>query len=259
MAKRGGAKVMSMEATAARGDADMAAIGSALSDRRRAAVLLALLDGRALPATVLAAEAGVAASTASAHLAKLVDAGLVTVEPSGRHRYYRLAGPDVAAMLEAVARVSPPMQVRSLRQGTRAEAMRAGRLCYDHLAGRMGVSLMAGLLDGGLLGGGDGLHSAGGADRLAAPGRELDYLLTEQGRDRRGELGIEVPAGGRRPLVRYCVDWSEQRHHLAGALGAAVAARFVSLGWIRRMRGSRAVKLTDAGRAGLRRELGVSL
>jgi DNA-binding transcriptional ArsR family regulator len=117
------------------GDVDMAVIGSAMADRRRAAVLLALLDGRALPASVLAGEAGVAASTASSHLGKLVDAGLVTVEPNGRHRYYRLAGPEVAKMLEAVARLAPPMKVRSLRQGTRAEAMRTARLCYDHLAG----------------------------------------------------------------------------------------------------------------------------
>jgi DNA-binding transcriptional ArsR family regulator len=249
---------MSTEMTHA-GDVDMAVIGSAMADRRRAAVLLALLDGRALPASVLADEAGVAASTASSHLAKLVDAGLVSAERSGRHRYYRLAGPDVAKLLEAVARVAPPMRVRSLRQGTRAEAMRSARLCYDHLAGRLGVGLMESLIDEGTITGGDGHHEAGGADRLAAPGRELDYELSDQGRERMEELGIELPSRGRRPLVRYCVDWSEQRHHLGGALGAALAARLLDLGWIKRARSSRAVKITDAGRDGLSRELGLVL
>jgi DNA-binding transcriptional ArsR family regulator len=240
-----------MEMTHA-GDVDMAVIGSAMADRRRSAVLRALLDGRALPASVLAQEAGVTASTASSHLAKLVDAGLVTVEPNGRHRYYRLAGPEVAKMLEAVARLAPPMKVRSLRQGTRAEAMRTARLCYDHLAGRLGVALMEALVEEGAVAGGDGLHVADGADRLAAPGRELTYELTDGGHERMKELGIEIQASGRRPLVRYCVDWSEQRHHLGGALGAALAARLFELGWVRRARAPRV-------REGLSRELGVAL
>src|SRR4051795_5021471 len=150
------------------GDTDLAALGAVLAERARSRILLALLDGRALPASVLAAEAGVAPSTASSHLAKLADSGLVTVEPNGRHRYYRLAGPDVAKMLEAVARLAPPMKVRSLRQGTRAEAMRTARLCYDHLAGRLGTALMEALVEEGAVAGGDGLHVADGADRLAA-------------------------------------------------------------------------------------------
>jgi DNA-binding transcriptional ArsR family regulator len=241
------------------GDADVAVIGSAMADRRRAAVLLALLDGRALPASVLAHEAGVAPSTASAHLAKLVESGLVAVEPNGRHRYYRLASPDVAKMLEAVARLAPPMQVRSLRQGTRSEAMRTARMCYDHLAGRLGVALMEALIDEGTITGGNGQHVATGPDRLAGPGRELSYELSDVGRHRVEAFGIELPAAGSRPLVRYCVDWSEQRHHLAGGLGAAFAARLFELGWIRRARSSRAVKISDGGREGLGRELGVTL
>jgi DNA-binding transcriptional ArsR family regulator len=248
-----------VQATAATGDADLAAVASAVADRRRAAILLALLDGRALPATVLATEAGVAPSTASEHLSRLLDAGLVAVEVSGRHRYYRLAGREVAAMLESVARLAPAMQVRSLRQGSRAAAMRSARLCYDHLAGRLGVALMAALLEGGVIAGGDGSHAPHHEDRLAAPGREIDYQLTDDGRQRLRDLGVDLAVRTRRPLVRYCVDWSEQRHHLAGALGAAIAARMLDLDWVRRMRGTRALKLTDAGRHGLRHELGVEL
>jgi len=115
------------------GDADLAALGSVLGERARARMLLALGDGRALPAGVLASEAGVAASTASQHLGRLVDAGLLSVVPQGRHRYYRLAGPQVAELIEALARVAPAAPVRSLREGTRAHAIRTARTCYDHL------------------------------------------------------------------------------------------------------------------------------
>jgi DNA-binding transcriptional ArsR family regulator len=201
------------------GDVDIARVAAVLADRGRARMLLALGDGRALPASVLAGEAGVAASTASAHLARLTDAGLLRVERHGRHRYFRLAGPGVAELLEALAGQAPPAPVRSLREGTRAEALRAARTCYDHLAGRLGVELMAALVDRGALEGGDGrFHpGAGGADRLAGPGRDVDYRLTGAGADLLAGLGVEVAGNGRRPLVRYCVDWSEQRHHLAGA------------------------------------------
>ncbi len=129
------------------GDADLSVIGAALAEPARARIVLALGDGRALPASVLAAEAGVAPSTASAHLGRLVGAGLLDVVPQGRHRYYRLAGPEVGALLEALARVAPAGPVRSLRQGTRAEALRRARTCYDHLAGRLGVALLRSLLD----------------------------------------------------------------------------------------------------------------
>ena len=240
------------------GDADVAAIGAALADRRRAAVLDALMDGRALPASVLASEAGVAPSTVSGHLARLMDAGLVTVEPQGRYRYYRLAGPEVAGMLEAIARVAPPVPVRSLREDSRAYALRRARMCYDHLAGRLGVALMAALVEQGVLSGSDGLHVRGGADRLAAPGRDMHYELTDDGRARLADFGVDPRAGRtRRPVVRYCVDWSEQRHHLGGALGAAVAARLLELGWLRRDRVGRAVQVTDDGRRGLREVFGV--
>lgn len=249
----------SVTARAGSGDADLAAVAALLADRSRCRVLLALDDGRALPASVLAAEAGVSASTISGHLSRLVEGGLLLVEPHGRYRYYRLAGPAVAEVVEGLARLAPPVPVRSLREGSRGQALRAARTCYDHLAGRLGVAVMAGLIERGVLEGGEGVFDPGGAvrDRLAAPGRDLDYRITAHGREVLGGLGVRLPEGRRRPAVRYCVDWSEQRHHLAGGLGAALLDRLVALDWVRRAPRGRAVRLTVTGRDGLRARLGV--
>jgi DNA-binding transcriptional ArsR family regulator len=242
-----------------RGDADLAALGTVLADGSRARMLLALGDGRALPASVLAAEAGVAASTASGHLSRLVDAGLLSVRVEGRHRYYRLAGPHVGELLEALARVAPAAPVRSLREGTRAHALRAARTCYDHIAGRLGVELFRALLDAGAITGGDGLHVVGGSgtDRLSAPGRDVDYRLTTAGARRLSAIGVDAPRPG--TGLRYCVDWTEQAHHLAGPLGRALAARLVELRWLRRAERSRALHITPAGRHGLAAEFGLQL
>ncbi len=245
-----------------KGDADISKVGALVADPARARILTALGDGRALPATVLAGEAGVAASTASAHLGKLLDGGLLEAERHGRHRYYRLAGPDVGELLEMLARLAPPAPVRSLRQGTSAQQIRFARTCYDHLAGMLGTELMASLLERGLLSGGDGLFhpEAARADRLSSPGFDLDYRLTERGVEELRAFGIEFEAlPRRRPLVRYCVDWSEQRHHLAGALGAALVDRMFELRWLRRARRSRAVLVTEEGHDGLRTTFGVEL
>jgi DNA-binding transcriptional ArsR family regulator len=202
-------------------DADLASVGAVLAEPARAKVLLALGDGRSLAAGMLAAEAGVAPATASHHLARLVDAGLLVAEPRGRHRYYRLAGPEVGALIEAVARVAPPQPVRSLRQGTRAHAIRYARSCYDHLAGRLGVAV---------------------ADALEEDGpRKLEAI---------GVLPL---------AARPCRDWTEQRDHIAGPLGAALLTRFVELGWLVRDGNTRAVRLTDRGRTELPRTLGVRL
>ena len=244
------------------GDADLAAVGWVLGERARARMLLALGDGRALPAGVLASEAGVAASTASEHLGRLVDAGLLTVLPQGRHRYYRLAGPQVAELIEALARVAPAAPVRSLRDGTRAHALRTARTCYDHLAGRLGVAVMQALIADGAIVGGDGLHRVEEADedRLSAPGRDVDYRLTRAGARTLAPLGIDSPDPGRDGLpLRYCVDWTEQAHHLSGPLGRELATRLLDLGWLRRADRGRAVHVTDAGTDGLRRALGVQL
>ena len=246
------------------GDADISVPAGLLSDQARARVLLALADGRALPASRLADEAGVAASTASEHLAKLCAAGMLTVEAHGRHRYYRIADPRVVHAVEALAEISPRTPVRSLRQGTRANALRQARLCYDHLAGQLGVALMTALLSAGVLDGGDGAYhpDAAPADRLSAPGHDVGYKLTGDGAALVGDFGIDLAAlrARRRPLIRYCLDWTEQRHHLAGALGAALTGRLLELDWVRHAAlASRAVRLTEAGRTGLAATFGLNL
>lgn len=238
------------------GDQDIASVAALAADPGRARILLALGDGRALPASVLADEAGVAASTASEHLGKLVKGGMLTVERNGRHRYFRVASAEVAQLIESLMRLASPAPVKSLRHGTRAAAVRSARTCYDHLAGRLGVSLMEALLDDSVLAGGDGLFAGG--DRLSAPGSEVDYQLTPAGRERLERFGIDFGAlPRRRPLIRYCVDWSEQRHHLAGSLGAAVCTRMFELRWIKRAPRGRAVFITDGGVDGLRDAFGV--
>jgi len=244
-----------------RGDVDIAAVADVLADQSRSRILQALADGRALPASRLATEAGVAASTCSSHLSRLVGAGMLAVEPHGRHRYYRLAGPQVARLLEALAQVAPPLPVRSLREGSTAEALRLARSCYDHLAGRLGVGLMDALLRREALEGGDGSFDAehSDRDRPSAPGWDVAYELTGKGRALLDDFGIDCSAAGRRPFVRYCVDWSEQRHHLSGALGARVMGRLDELRWIERRANSRAVNVTAAGACGLREWLGLDV
>jgi DNA-binding transcriptional ArsR family regulator len=242
------------------GNVDVARIAALIGDRARARVLMALADGRALPASMLAAEAGVAASTISEHLARLLDGQLLTVERSGRVRYFRLADPSVAHALEAIAQIAPPESIRSLRQGTRAHALRRARTCYQHLAGQLGIALMAALLDGALLEGGDGRHHPKGAGRdlQSAPGTDITYRLTPAGHQQLTDFGLDVTIVlHHRPPIRYCLDWSEQRHHLAGPLGSALTSRLFDLDWIQRSNDSRAVTLTDAGRHGLHATFGV--
>lgn len=239
-----------------RGDADIAAVGALLADPGRCRVLMALDDGRALPASLLAAEAGVAPSTASSHLGKLVAAGLLTVERHGRHRYYRLAGPQVGQLLEVLTQLAPAQPIRSLRQGTRAHALRQARTCYDHLAGRLGVALMHTMIDRSHLTGGDGMFHPGQAhrDKRTGSGQDIDYRLTAPGHAFLTDLGVTLLP---RHPVRYCVDWSEQRHHLAGAIGRELLNRLVELGWIRRAAASRAVRVTGTGKTGLAETFGI--
>jgi DNA-binding transcriptional ArsR family regulator len=222
------------------GDTDLTVVGAMLAEPARAKVLLALAGGRSLAASVLAAEAGVAASTVSHHLARLVDAGLIAAAAHGRHRYFTLAGPQVAELIEAVARIAPPQQVTSLRQGTRAHAVRYARRCYDHLAGRLGVALAEAMQEHGVL----------------VVRDEIFYTVTEQGAGTFAELGIEARCGD---VTRRCLDWTEQRNHIAGTLGRALMTRLLDLGWLSRDSSTRAVRLTDAGRANLPRRLGVRL
>ncbi len=244
------------------GDADIAAAAALIGDPARARVLLALVDGRALPASLLAAEADLSAPATSAHLAKLRAGGLIDVEQSGRHRYYRLTGPRVAAVLEALATIAPRRPVRSLRQGTRAAALRYGRSCYDHLAGRLGVAVTAALLEQQVLSATDGVPTTvrRAGDRLAATLPTHPYQLGPAASDVLADLGVDLPelqAAPRsaRPLLRFCMNWTEQRHHLAGRLGAALLTALCDAGWLARGSGHRAISLTDRGAAALHQHL----
>ena len=236
------------------GDADIGRVAALIGEPARATVLLALASGRALAASTLASEARVARSTLSGHLARLVDGGLIIVESSGRHRYYRLASPEVAEAVEALARIAPSQPVRSLRQATHAEAIRRARTCYDHLAGGLGVALCDALVSGGVVRIETGPDGPG--DPVLGTGRAKRFVLTPHGRDVLGRLQVPLDPPTRRPLVRYCVDWSEQRPHLGGWLGAALLERFVALGWLTRSE-RRVVRVNASGRSALPAELGV--
>lgn len=223
----------------------LAEVGAALGDPARARMLTALLDGRALTAGELAFHGGIAAPTASGHLAKLTALGLLALETQGRHRYYRLASPLVARMLEGVQLVAAVEGPKRHRPPGPADAqLRLARTCYDHLAGRLGVALADALVGGGHveLDGEGGRVTATGAGFLAGFGLELETL-----------------AGGRRCFCRPCLDWSERRPHLAGALGQALAERCFELGWLRRIKDSRALAITPAGREGFVGRLGLPL
>ena len=252
----------------AAGEADIASAAALFADPTRARVLVALSDGRALPASVLAAEAGVTPQAASAQLARLQQAGLLAVERSGRRRYYRLAAaPQVTVVLEALAPLAAAQPVRSLRQATRAAALRAARTCYDHLAGGLGVQLTQSLIDHGVLAPADGIPDTRRrpGDRLSSQLPSHPYVL---GANATAVLvGLGVPADriaddgpSRRPLLRFCLDWSEQRHHLGGRLGADLLTAFTEAGWITRApQHHRAVRVTPAGEAALRARLGLDV
>lgn len=248
------------------GDVDVARVAALFADPTRARVLTALGDGRALPASVLAAEAGVTPQAASTQLARLQDAGLLAVERSGRHRYYRLASAHVATVLEALALLAPMQPVRSLRHSTRAAALRSARSCYDHLAGRLGVQVTQALIDREVLIPADGIRDTRRrpGDQLASQLPEHPYSLGSAAGPVLAGLGVPARAlagdcRSRRPLLRFCVDWSEQHHHLAGRLGAELLTAMVTAGWIVRLPRQRALRVTPAGEQALRAHLGVSV
>lgn len=226
---------------------DIAPVAALLADPARAAMLGALLGGTALAAGELSQAAGISPATASAHLARLLDGGLVAVTRQGRHRYYRLAGHEVASVLEAISQISPVRPVRSLRQSRDAAALVQARTCYDHLAGRAGVALFDALVLGGIL-------TEGGT------GQDAACEVTAEGVDKLAAFGVDV-AEVRRSRHRFagaCLDWTQRRPHLNGAIGAAVTDRLLELGWIERGRSRRAVRVTEPGLAGLAATFGWS-
>lgn len=239
------------------GDADLAAVGTLLAEPARARVLLALGDGRELPASMLAAEAGVSASTISEHLGKLLGGGLVNVSRRGRYRYYRLAGPQVSELLEVMSRVAPARPVTSLREGTRASALRRARSCYNHLGGRLAVALTSSFLCRGFLTGHDGSVGLSRMTGDRPAGGVLDpvaYTLTDAGAAALRDLGAEPPANR---AVRCCVDWTEQRHHMAGTVGGILLEQFRERDWVRPGRYHRALIVTPKGRTELAARFGV--
>lgn len=220
--------------------ADIAPVAALMADPARATMLGAMLGGHPLAAGELSQLAGVSPATASAHLGKLLDGGLVTVTRQGRHRYYSLAGHEIATVIEAISEISPVKPVRSLRQSREADALAQARTCYDHLAGRAGVALLDALLQQRVLTG-------------SGTGKKAAYEVTGDGVDTLTEFGVDVAelSKSRRRFAGACLDWTQRRPHLNGALGAAVTARLLELGWIEYGLSKRAVKVTGLGRDGL--------
>jgi DNA-binding transcriptional ArsR family regulator len=223
---------------------DLATAGFLIGQLARASMLAELTDGRALTAGELAARAGVSAATASAHLARLVRGGLLVSVRQGRHRYFHLAGPEVASALEALAAVGPAPVARDGFERDVLAGLRFARTCYRHLAGRLGVAIRDRLLE---------------RDLLRPDGTE--HQVTRAGAEWFGRLGADVDAArrARRSFARACVDWTERRPHLAGALGDALLDALIGRGWVRRTPGERALELTTAGREGLASTLGMVL
>ncbi|ARZ49336.1 transcriptional regulator [Brucella melitensis] len=207
---------------------DITRVAALVADPARGAMLIALMDGRALTASELAGRGGITKQTASSHLAKLVDGEVLVVEAQGRHRYFRLAGPHVAALLEALmvfsSDAAPPV-----RTGPRDPALRKSRICYDHLAGEMGVKLFERMQE----------------DQWLAD----DLTVTDQGRDKLSQIGInleDLPLSNR-PLCRGCLDWSQRHQHLAGRMEKAILDRLLILSWARRLPDSRIISFSPEG------------
>lgn len=213
-------------------DPDIARIAALIGDPARANMLSALMGGRALTASELATEAGITPPTASSHLAKLEQGGLVVPDRQGRHRYFRLSGPEVAAVLEQLMGLASQAGHLRTRPGPKDPDLRLARVCYDHLAGDMGVAFFDSLIRRNFI------ETDGASVRLTGHGRAFFE-----------SFGLDVDAleGLRRPLCRTCLDWSVRRSHLAGSLAAAVLTRIYELGWARREPGSRIVRFTPRG------------
>lgn len=224
------------------GDVNIAAVAALLAEPARASILIALGDGRAFTAGELARQGKIAPSTASEHLNRLVESGLIVAEKQGRNRFYRLGDPLIIEIIENMSLLAPRMKVRSLSDSESANAVRKARLCYKHLAGQLGVALSETLV----------------AHQLLSE-TETGYLLEEQGRAELAAFGLHSPLLTRTGtiVIPRHIDWSERRHHLAGELGRAFAERLFDLGWLQHARQSRAVHLTQEGHEGLAQRFGL--
>ena len=232
-------------------NAKFAEVAALAGDPARAGMLHALMDGRALTASELARVAGIAPQTASSHLSRMTAIGLLSIEKQGRHRYHRLASAAVAHMIESIMQVASDAAPsgKHLTVGPRDAALRSARTCYDHLAGRLGVALADAMVTGGYaeLGSDAGIVTDIGIEFLRRLGLDVESLLAR---------------GGKRParvLCRPCLDWSERRPHLAGAVGAAICTHSFDNNWIRRIDGTRAVMITPKGRQVFREQFGAPL
>jgi DNA-binding transcriptional ArsR family regulator len=225
-----------------RPDPDIASVAAVIGDQSRALMLSALADGRAMPAGDLARVAHVSPQTASTHLDKLFKAKLLSVEVQGRHHYYRLRDARVAELIESLSVIARPVEPLTERQRESAGQLRFARTCYGHLAGKVGVAITQALCS----------HSY-------MADEDAGYRISDPGMAWFRSIGIDIAELKRRPLAKRCLDWSERRHHLAGALGVALCGRVMELGWAVRVRDSRALRLSDRGHAQLRSELGIAL
>ncbi|MCV9951985.1 winged helix-turn-helix domain-containing protein [Paenibacillus sp. BT-177] len=223
---------------------NVAMIASLVSEPSRAAILTALLDGRFHTASELAHMAGIKPQTASFHLAKMIEAQVVTVEKQGRHRYYGIQDPEVAQVMESLLSIAPPVPIKSFKQASENEAIRLARTCYDHVAGHLGVQIMSFFIQRGILSEDqDGLH------------------ITQQGEIFFADFQIDLKntRQKRRSFSHKCLDWSERRHHLAGALGSALLDRLFELHWVEHLPTTRAIRITAEGKRGFKEVFSIEI
>ncbi|OEH93552.1 ArsR/SmtB family transcription factor [Bacillus solimangrovi] len=223
---------------------NVAMVASLVSERSRAAILTVLLDGRFHPASELAYMVGIKPQTASFHLSKMVEANVVTVEQHGRHRYYGIFNQEVAQVMESLLSIAPPIEIKSYNQASEDKAIRSARTCYDHLAGSLGVQLTSALLHSGILN-----------------EEQEDFVVTEKGKDffEGFQINLVEVKKKRRSFSKKCLDWSERRHHLAGALGSVLLERLLELNWIERIPKTRAIKVTNVGKQGLKETFSIEI
>jgi DNA-binding transcriptional ArsR family regulator len=223
------------------GDVNIASVAALLADQTRVNILVALSDGRALPAGELARRVRVASSTASNHLTKLMESGLLVVEEQGRHRYFRIANPLVVQALETLAPLAPTAPIRSLREAESSKAIRVARMCYNHLAGTLSVELTQALIE-----------------REVLIALDEGYTISDAGWQWLQRFGLDAASFQKRGyiFIPHHIDWSERRRHIAGAFAAAFAQHLFALGWIKRSSSSRAVHITERGHEALSQQFG---